>query len=347
MSIVVNCRFLTQPITGVQRYALELALKLKQQKDVDVIFLSPTNILYEEYARLLDVKRVGHLHGHLWEQLELPFYVKQKDLLINYCNTAPLLHKHKIITVHDLAFTRPEKWHSTLFRLVYSFLIPLLLKTTKTVVTVSQTVKADICQRYNLDPSRVHVIHSAVTEDFNSYEKVPTDERFLLFVGSMDPRKNLATLISAFRLKKTPGVKLKVVGGKDPNFNYSDITTTLPDVEFLGRVDDYTLFQLYSNAIAFVFPSIYEGFGLPPLEAMHRGCPVIGSDIEVLHEIYGKSMLYFDPTNEISIANAIDVICNSEEIRTELIENSKESVKKYTFGASSERWVNLITFTQK
>jgi len=342
MRIVVNCRFLTQPITGVQRYALELALKLRDNKTLDVHFYAPRHLLHEDLATSLNVRRIGFLRGHLWEQLELPFYVKKNELLINFCNTAPLLHAKKIITVHDLAFLQPERWHSTTFRRVYSILIPLLLKTTKTIVTVSQTVKNEMCQRLNIDSNRIHVIHSAVTEDFNQFEKVPTDERFLLFVGSMDPRKNLATLIAAFHRKKTQGITLKIVGGKDPNFNFRESIDSTSDIEFLGHVDDATLFQLYSNAIAFVFPSIYEGFGLPPLEAMHRGCPVIGSDIDVLHEIYGKSMLYFDPRSETSIADAIDLMCESEQIRSALIESSKELIEKYTFEASSKKLVDLI-----
>lgn len=347
MRIVINCRFLTQPITGVQRYALELSLKLLKNALFEVQFYAPRHLLHEDLAEKLGVKRVGLLRGHLWEQLELPLFLKKDDLLINFCNTAPLLHSFKIITVHDLAFLQPEKWHSTWFRIVYSVLLPFLLKSTKTIVTVSQTTKKEICQRLDIDPDKIFVIHSAVSEDFNRFEKVPIEGRYVLFVGSMDPRKNLSTLIAAFSRIKTQGISLKIVGGKDAIFNYQELTASKPNIAFLGRVDDYTLFQLYSNAVAFVFPSVYEGFGLPPLEAMHRGCPVIGSDIEVLHEIYGESMLYFDPKDEQSIADAIDLICSSEEIRTELIENSKESIEKYTFEASSKRLIDLITIEKK
>jgi glycosyltransferase involved in cell wall biosynthesis len=100
--------------------------------------------------------------------------------------------------------------------------------------------------------------------------------------------------------------------------------------------------RLYSNAIAFIFPSLYEGFGLPPLEAISFGCPVIGSDIEVLHEIYGNSMLYFDPTNIRSVVEAINKICNNSEVRTELIREGKKILNKYSFEISVNQLYYLI-----
>lgn len=113
-------------------------------------------------------------------------------------------------------------------------------------------------------------------------------------------------------------------------------------MEFLGRVPDSLMSRLYSNAIAFIFPSLYEGFGLPPLEAISFGCPVIGSDIEVLHEIYGNSMLYFDPTNIRSVVEAINKICNNSEVRTELIREGKKILNKYSFEISVNQLYYLI-----
>ncbi|MDP4277421.1 MAG: glycosyltransferase family 1 protein [Bacteroidota bacterium] len=334
---------MTQSLTGVQRYAIELSLKLRKMIDMEVIFIAPNNIIQTQLAEALNAKCVGRLTGHLWEQLELPFYLNKNDLLINFCNTAPLLHRKKLITVHDLAFLQKEKWHNWPFRMFYSLIIPLLLKTTRCIITVSQTSKNEIVSRFGMNSDNVHVIYNAVTENSEHFRTKQMNKNYILFVGSMDPRKNLERLISAFQLVETTGVNLKIVGGNEKSFKEIRFNESKNNqIEFLGRVDDETLFQLYSNAIAFIFPSLYEGFGLPPLEAIQKGCPVIGSDIEVFHEIYGDAMLYFDPRNEKSIADAIDLICSSEQLRTELIQKGQQLLKNYSFSISASKLVDLI-----
>ncbi len=343
MRVVVNCRFLTQSLTGVQRYAIELSLRLKKWSGVEVVFMAPRNISQRQLADTLDVRCVGKLTGHLWEQLELPLYLKRSDLLVNFCNTAPLLHRKKVVTVHDLAFLKQEKWHSFSFRVFYLFLIPRLLKTATRIITVSQTMKNEMMRLYKVSPERINVIYGAVSEDHDTYPIRQIDEKYLLFVGSMDPRKNLARLIAAFGHIKTMDVKLKIVGGFEKSFRSSGIESNGNNrIEFLGRVDDNELVQLYSNAIGFVFPSLYEGFGLPPLEAMKRGCPVVGSDIDTLREIYGDAMLYFNPTDEVSIAEAIDTLCSSEALRMELIQRGKKQLESYSFEQSGVKLTILL-----
>lgn len=143
--IYINSRFFSQEITGVQRFAIELSQKLYEQRD-DVVFLAPVNIKYNEVTKRLNIKTVGKKSGHLWEQYDLPLYLKSigSPLLINFCNTAPLFYKNKIITLHDVAYKRFPQSYSFKFRQAYNFIIPRLIASSRAVLTVSQFAKSEL-----------------------------------------------------------------------------------------------------------------------------------------------------------------------------------------------------------
>jgi glycosyltransferase involved in cell wall biosynthesis len=339
MLIYINSRFLTQPVTGVQRYAIELSLKLKKI-DPSIEFVCPKNVVQHDIFERLNAKVIGNRTGHLWEQIDLPKYLKKEDLLINLCNTAPIIHRKKIVTVHDLAFL--QKWHSLPFRIYYNFLIPKILKSSLEIITVSNTIKKEINNKYQIDLNKIHVIYNAVSCSYQNYPIVSVNEKYILFVGSMDPRKNLLSIILAFDMINDTDVKLKIVGGQSKVFKKLNLKYNPAKVEFLGRISDNVMPQLYSNAIAFIFPSLYEGFGMPPLEAISFGCPVIGSDIEVLHEIYGNAMMYFNPTNIQSIIETINEICTNSESRINLVLEGQKILSKYSFEISANQLYHLI-----
>ena len=167
MLVVVNARFLTQGVTGVQRFAMEICLRLKHLlKDVE--FVTPEDVIQKEAFRELNAKIVGSHHGHLWEQLDLPKYLKSrgKPLLVNLANTAPLFYKNKIVTVHDVAYKVFPQTYPKPFLLYYNLMIPRLLNGSRHVVTVSQFSKEEICRYYQIDNNKVSVVYNAVSEHF-------------------------------------------------------------------------------------------------------------------------------------------------------------------------------------
>jgi len=143
MKIIVNARFLTQKMTGVQRFATELAVRLAEEKCLDIEFVTPKNIVHLNLARKLNAKIIGSFSGHLWEQICLPFYlrVNKKPLLINLCSTAPIIYKNQIITHHDITYIRFPQSFSSKFILLYKLIIPLILRSSKKVITVSNFSK--------------------------------------------------------------------------------------------------------------------------------------------------------------------------------------------------------------
>lgn len=343
--VFVNARFLTQPITGVQRYGIEISRELKKI-DPSIQFVSPKNILHHHIASELEVEKFGVLTGHFWEQIELPLYLKRhgNPLLINLTNTAPLFYSNKIVTIHDIAFERFPQTFSWKFRCFYKFLIPRLLKTSKQIITVSDFSRNEISETYNVHKKQIKVIYSSVASIFRK-EDYFNNERYILAVSSLNYQKNFHSLIKAFNLIKLKDVKLYLVGGINRNFadiSLIDEIKLNPNIIFKGQVNDEELVKLYNNAICFVYPSLYEGFGLPPLEAQACGCPVIVSNKASLPEVYKDSAIYCDPYNVDDIAEKIELLINDEQLQNTLRERGYENVMRFDWKRSAEQLYEVI-----
>lgn len=307
--LYVNGRFLTQRMTGVNRYAYHLC-KTMALTGVDFIIVCPKGRLCEDYdTQGLPIKHFGTGRSHFWEQCVLPwlFLGKRNHLLLSFTGLGPIIIRRKVITVHDVAFLRNPAWYSRAYALFYRIMTPIAIKTSLHILTVSQFSKQELTTYYPfLAPQNVSVVYNAA--DRSLFQRLKGQDMpatpFVLGVSSIDPRKNFARLIEAFQGIKE--ARLYIVG------NYSHVFSkqeTLPtgnkQVNFLGRVSDDELIKLYNQASCFVFPSLYEGFGLPPLEAMSCGCPVLASDIPVIHEVCGDAAQYFSPHDTDDIHNAI------------------------------------------
>jgi glycosyltransferase involved in cell wall biosynthesis len=326
--IVVNARFLTQKMTGVQRFSIELSLQLKQIYNDDIRFVCPGNIIQTEYASQLGVEIVGKRTGYLWEQFELPRYLKKNGspLLISFGNVAPICYRNKISTLHDITFIRYPQTLSKSFLLIYKFLIPLVLKTSKHIFTVSEFSKEEISSYYHIDKSKISVIYNAVAKDFRPVktEKLKK-EIYILAVSSFKANKNFFKIYQAFALAKQQieGLKFYVIGDltsdkfQSLQFEIDEMMKD-KDIKLLGRISDEELIRYYSNAKAFVFASLYEGFGIPVLEAQACGCPVICANNTSLPEVAGNSALMCNPNDKEDIANAIISILQNLSLSNEL-----------------------------
>lgn len=346
MSIIINARFLTQQITGVQRFAIEISKALKKIRP-SIQFVSPPDIIDQALAAELNVKIIGRNKGVLWEQIDLPVFLnKSKNpLLINLCNAAPLFYNNQVITIHDVAFIVNPAWFNKKFVLFYKFLIPRIAKKSKAIFTVSNFSKQEIIKYIKIEAEKIKVVYNSVSCFPGQGQAENKYGRYILSVGSIDKRKNISTLIEGFNIVKDVDLKLLIAGDVNSVFNNKkniNLKKKNERVSFLGRVSDAELSNLYLNALIFIYPSLYEGFGLPPLEAMYYNCPAIVSDIESLIEICNDASLYIDPNNPEDIARKIELLANDEFLRNELIKKGKQNIEKYSWEKSATIIANTI-----
>lgn len=350
--IYVNARFLTQGLTGVQRFAEQISLELKKIRD-DVVFLAPDSILRNDIASTLQVVKIGKHSGHYWEQVELPNYLRKHGggVLLNLGNTGPaLFYNNQIVTHHDVTYKKYPQSYSWKFRAIYNLLVPLMLKNSRGLITVSDFSKHEISEAYKYDPKKINVIYNASSSVFNNNvanDKPKCQENYFLAVSSPNFHKNFHGLVEAFsRAEGLKDFKLKIIGEKSKNFKGIDLDTITSEdgnkIEFLGRVSDEELAYLYSNAYAFIFPSFYEGFGIPPLEAQACGCPVLSSDAASMPEVLSDSALFFNPCNQDEIANAMLDITKNPDKRRSLIEKGHLNIKRFSWAASAKKLSEII-----
>ncbi len=346
--IYINARFLTQSVTGVQRFAIEISKCLKNHLRDSVTFLSPQENLNEELADILGVIKIGNKKGHLWEQIDLPLYLRTKGnpLLVNLCNTAPLFYKNKIVTVHDVAFQVFPETYSKKFLYSYKLLIPIILRNSIEVVTVSEFSKREIQKFYSIPSEKIQVIYNAVSPKFRLSNVQIDKQQYFLAVSSLNFRKNLPYILDNFELfqKEYPNYKLYIVGDIDP-VNFSSLNLDKyklnTSIEFKGRVDDEELTNYYKNATAFLYPSLYEGFGIPPLEAQGCGCPVILSNDSCFPEIFSDSVLYCDLTSRISLYNQMkELVFNFKNV--ELIRKGLDNCNRYSWENSADKLTSIM-----
>jgi glycosyltransferase involved in cell wall biosynthesis len=315
MKLVVNARFLTQKLTGVQRYALELSIQIKHMVK-GVIFVAPDAILHEEAARVLDVKIVGKEKGHLWEQTDLYRFLKKNGNppLLNLANTAPLRYRNNYLTIHDLAFIHHPEWNTQLFAAWYRFLIPRLAKRARHLFTVSETIRHEIQQTLKIPQQKISVTYNGIASVFQNVGQGVTRREQILAVGAFSPRKNHDKLVTAFLasgLARTH--RLVIVGDKDEIFRETGLAIEHAAISLIDRPDDQALTRLYQESETLVCLSAYEGFGLPVLEGLYFGCKVLCSDIAVFQELFGEYVYFCDPTKIEEISAALIAVSTASQ----------------------------------
>lgn len=300
IQVRLNARFRGRPLTGVERFAMEVSTRLCQDGDVSLSETAPARPL-------------AGLKGHAWEQFILPGKLAKDEVLFSPCNTGPIRVGNQLVVIHDAAVWDHPEGFSTTFRTVYQQLLPRLAKKARAVATVSQFSRSRLAPHLGIPEEKILVLGNAVGPAFTPGDTL-TDRHKLLCVGSMDPRKNFGRLLRAWKSLADQGglpkgARLQLVGGANPrNFAGMDRIEG-SGIEWLGRIDDAELVRCYREAGGFVYPSLYEGFGLPPLEAMACGCPVLLSHAASLPEVGGPAedgaVIYLDPESEDDIARAI------------------------------------------
>lgn len=343
---VVNGRFLTQKPTGVHRYAFEICNKL-HELEVDFYVAIPKKI-NPDYKFNFRTVQCGSLNAHLWEQISLPNYLKQQGnpLLVSFSGCGPLNYSNQIITIHDVSHERHPEWFSKNYCRFYGYMMPRIGKKAHAIITVSEFSKQEIEETLYIPTDKIHVINCSIpsyhTVD-NDNEESAIEEKYILSVSSMDPRKNFIRLVEAFDKLKDKSVKLYIIGMQFKAFNTPDMQKLINEnVVLTGYLDDDSLRKMYKNALFSVYPSLYEGFGIPPLESMSYGCPVIVSDIPALREISGDAALYTNPLNVADISFKMDRLIEDTELRRELSEKGRVQVQKYSWDKSARQVLDLV-----
>lgn len=345
--IVVNGRFLGRATTGVERFARDLLAALDELGDARFSFtlLAPRGTPAPPLARI-GFSTSGRLRGHAWEQFELPFRSTGSPLL-NLCNLAPVARKRQLTIIHDAAVFAVPEGFSVAFRGYYRLLLPLIARRSRRIVTVSNFSRRELGRYLDLQESAVGLVQPAA----DAFRKLPADDGimsrlerpdapFALAVGSLDPRKNLIALARA--AERIPDRRFVLVGGANQRI-FADRGVAFPsNVQLLGRVSDGELKALYGRAACFVFPSRYEGFGLPPLEAMTCGCPVIAANAASLPEVCGDAALYFDPDDPEGLARAVVRMTEDEDLRDELRARGVERARRFGWRRSAVALLDLL-----
>jgi glycosyltransferase involved in cell wall biosynthesis len=351
--IFLNGRFLTSPQTGVQRTAYELVLALDTLIDRGEIDISATSfvLIYSgtivnpiQLKHIVLLKR-GFLSGNLWEQLELPLYTFG-SFLVNMGSIAPLFKRKQLVVIHDVSFLVNKSFFSKKFRLWYANAIPLLGKLSRCIVTVSNFSKQELINRAGINANKITVIYNSAkhllrfgepNEAFK--DKVMQLKPFCLAVSSLGANKNFGGLSNALKGVALGGHKMVIAGGK-----LGALKNASPnqDAIYLGFVTDEELVYLYQHASLFIFPSFYEGFGIPPLEAMLMGCPVIASNTSSMPEVLGDAAAYLDPYQPAVMGQQISALINDPQKLSLLVQRGYERAERYSWHDSAHQLYHLI-----
>jgi glycosyltransferase involved in cell wall biosynthesis len=325
--IVVNGRFLGRRVTGVERYGREILRQIGNSVRIETT-------------------RGQGLRGHAWEQFLLPAKLNQHCILWSPANTGPLMIKHQALTIHDLSPLEHPEWFQASFAAWYRLFLPILARRVRKVFTPSEYVKQKVIRRFGINNVTVtpNGVDRSVFHPKAKQTRFDLPECYVLFVGTLEPRKNLNMLMRAWNEIKDDfkEIWLIVVGVSRNVFRSVQLSHDVERVRFLGYVDDQELAGLYANATLFVLPSQDEGFGLPALEAMASGTPVIFSDGGALPEVVGEAGLIFYLSNPVELKKTLIECLANAKLRCELKEKGLARAQEFSWQTTAELvWKNL------
>jgi glycosyltransferase involved in cell wall biosynthesis len=351
--IAINATFTQDMPTGLGIYTHEVVTELlKYSYEVDFIVYSNSKKLKDSHPNRVryvtgpispDLGLKGHLMRILWQQT-LPLKLRNQNTSLVY-STVPegilFPYPNQIITIHDLIPIKyPELCPTLKYHYYYS--LPLLLRNSRAVICDSENTKKDVLEFYKSYDKPIHVVPIGYDrKKFHPQERGIVRKKYgfmnyLLYVGDLRPYKNLERSIEAFGSLNLESFKFVIVGKKDPRF-YPALQKKVEQlsleekVDFMGYVPEQDLASLYSEAAALVFPSLYEGFGLPLLEAMACGCPVITSNFSSMPEVCQEAAFYVDPLRIESIADGIRQVIGKPNLREILIKKGFDRVQSFSW----------------
>lgn len=352
--IVINGRFVSRPITGVDRYAGEIVRALDaliserhpSTHGLGIVLAVPARSSCDLPLKSIPVVGIGRWSGYAWEQIELPRFAG-RSLILNLCNLAPVLLGRSMTCVHDAhAWLMPQN-HSAAFRFAYRLLQPLALRRSLRWITVSR-YSGERLLSFGVAKNRPdavipngadHVLRWSAADAAIDRDRLP--DRFVFALGSRSPNKNFTLVRRLAGPLAERGIAVVIAGGDNAKVFKADESGARARTIELGRVSDNDLAFLYSRARTFLFPSLHEGFGLPPVEAMLLGCPVVASNVSAMPEVLGDAAVLCDPADDSEWMNAVERICGDNAFRSSLIARGRERASLYTWRSSALAMLQL------
>lgn len=357
--IYINATILDERPTGLGIYVKNIIAKLKN-KDIDFEVFCPIEIEGVKVDKTTEklkttYKKKGGIVRFLWTQFILPLKVNKNDIVYHPFQYLSILSRSKqIITIHDfIPLYYPEVAKHQYY--YYKIIMPILLKRAYKIICISENTKNDVIKFFNVNEDKLVEIYNGYdnelfnTKDIkeNVIEKYNIKEKYFIAVGAGYSHKNLETALRAFKKVSDKNKCEFIIVGKDSDYikKLKQLCIELKieeKVKFIGYVPDDDLPTLYNKSIAFVYPTLYEGFGLPILEAMACETVVLSANNSSLPEVYGDAAISFDAKDEDAIAKGMALLLKDEVISRKLINDSKEQIKKFDWDITASEVIKLF-----
>jgi glycosyltransferase involved in cell wall biosynthesis len=347
--MLINGRFLTRSATGVDRFAQELlrSLALLDPGCAARVVVPASAELVGQVPGGLSLERAGAGVGQRWEQASLARMAPDEPL-INLCNTGPMFREKQLVVVHDAATLANPQNYGLAFRSWYRLMLGAIARRTRVLTSVSSFSANELTRFLGARARGVEV----VSEGGEHILREPADvsvidkfklsgRRFVLALGSSSPNKNLSAIVKAMHLLEDPDLLLVAAGGGNSRI-FAEARVSDPRLISTGYVTDAQIRALFEHASCFVFPSFYEGFGLPPLEAMNCGCPVVVSDRASLPEVCGTAALYCDPADPGTIAAQLRKVLGSDAAREDLRAAGRERAAHFSWDRTARQFNDIV-----
>ncbi len=363
--IAIDGRFITPNISGIGRYSLGLLQGIAELKPsykivvlINQLTYIPQNISNSGCFEFIIVESPVR---SLKNQIELPKLLRRHNISVYHIpdGFAPItpIQSRLILTIHDLIRIRCRKLLGKSKKVVFLALWKFWLRTqcnrASAIITVSAHSRNDIIDLMNVTPEKLHVIYNGVKrhpETVNEKDiirKYGLFENVILYLGRVAPYKNVVSLVNAFSIlvKSKVNAVLMIAGAPDSRYPAVAMRVKQLGLEqkviFTDQINDAELASIFAVSSVFVFPSLYEGFGLPPLEAMTYGVPVVSSNKTCLPEVLGNAAFFVDPTDPSEIADAILQVLQNNKLRNDLINKGLERAKMFTWEKAAEEHLKL------
>lgn len=361
MKVAVDARLLSRPLTGIGRYTFEMCLALLKIEGITLYLYSPgaiKNDLLQHFssANIRDMNWDNGLLRQLWSESYLPLWAKldEVDVFWGPAHRLPrLLPKNipRVVTIHDLVWKHAAETMSTSTYLLEKAHMPFAARSADIIVADSHSTAEAVRLEFNTEEDRVVVVPLAAKDDpepaaLMQLKELDIQQPYLLFVGTLEPRKNLTRLLEAYaRLPSDTKAQanLVIAGGKgwgDVNIEDEILRLNLSEsVRLLGYVSEKQLNALYSYAEFIAMPSVYEGFGLPLLEAMIHGVPALTANNSSMPEVAGEAGLLVDAKDTHSIEKGLRQLITDKNLRGKLAAKAKGNAKRFSWDTSAQQLI--------